>query len=188
MPITCITCGRIMPDNSEFCPSCGRAVQIAHSSTASPTPQGRPSVPDSPAANSTASRSPASSTEAIEATPPPPDPPRPPVAFQDRICAAAAYLTFLPAAVFLFLKPYARRPFVRFHAMQSVFFWVLVTVVVGIGILASSFGFLLLWLFTGTLVALALFLAWLVLSIKALLGEWFHLPWIGDVAEQLGQG
>jgi uncharacterized membrane protein len=184
MSITCITCGRIMPDNSEFCPSCGRAVQIAPSSAEPANSQDRASVvPPSPSS----SRSPAvaSTSEPIESTPPAPDPPRPPVALQDRICAAAAYLTFLPAAVFLFLKPYARRPYVRFHAMQSIFFWVLVAILLGVGVLASTFGFLLLWLFTGTLVALALFLAWLVLSIKALLGEWFHLPWLGDWAEQI---
>jgi uncharacterized membrane protein len=85
------------------------------------------------------------------------------------------------------MTPYARRRFVRFHSLQSCFFWVLVIALLGIGVLASSIGFLLLWLFTGTLVVLALFLTWVLLSIKALQGEWFHLPWLGQLAEQIAQ-
>jgi uncharacterized membrane protein len=119
-----------------------------------------------------------------EFAPEPARPPAPPVLMNDRLVAAAAYLTFLPAVAFLFLKPYAGRRFVRFHSLQSVCFWILVAILLGLGVIASTFGFLLIWLFTGTLVALGLSLTWLVLSIKALQGEWFRLPAVGDFCEQ----
>jgi len=65
-------------------------------------------------------------------------------------------------------------------------FWVVAIAFCALGIFASNFGFLLIWLVCGILVMFAIFLTWLVLSIKALQGEWFHLPWIGNIAEHFG--
>ena len=109
-----------------------------------------------------------------------------PVNTKDRLLGAAAYVTFLPALAFLFLKQFKRRNFIRFHARQSIFFWILVAAVAGLGLLASTFGFLLVWMVTGILAVLALFLTWLVLSIKALQGEWFKLPGLGNLAQHFG--
>ena len=173
MPITCITCGSSMPDISDFCPSCGRAVQRAQ--------RAEPDAPARPIAPAIEPRT----LLNPELVPEPTSTPAPPVIWNDRLCAAASYFTFIPAIAFLFLKPYARRQFVRFHSLQSCFFWVLVAALLGLGVLASTFGFLLLWLFAGTLVVLGLFLTWLLLSIKALQGEWFHLPWLGHLVEQV---
>jgi uncharacterized membrane protein len=175
MPITCITCGSSMPDVSEFCPACGRAVQPAQS-----TEPASPPIPVPPTAK-------VQPPPILEPFPEAAIPPPPPVVLNDRLCAAASYFTFIPAVAFLFMKPYARRRFVRFHSLQSCFFWVLVIALLGVGVLASSIGFLLLWLFTGTLVVLALFLTWLLLSIKALQGEWFQLPGFGRLMEQMGR-
>jgi uncharacterized membrane protein len=172
MAITCITCGSTMPDVSEFCPSCGRAVQRAR-------PQDLPASSEAPPLLTKSEVLPPSHSASE-----PDQPPAPAVVMNDRLVAAAAYLTFLPAVAFLFLKPYAGRRFVRFHSLQSVCFWLLVVVLLGLGVIASTFGFLLIWLFTGTLVALGLSLTWLVLSIKALQGEWFRLPAVGDFCEQ----
>jgi len=105
----------------------------------------------------------------------------------DRLLGAAAYLTLLPAIAFIFLKKLQRRHFVRFHAVQSILFWLVAIAFSGLGVLVSNFGFLLIWLVSGILVMFAIFLTWLVLSIKALQGEWFHLPWLGNVAEQFGE-
>src|ERR1700743_3841853 len=41
---------------------------------------------------------------------------------------AIAYLTIIPAIIFLALEPYNRSSFVRFHAWQSIFFGVTVAV------------------------------------------------------------
>src|ERR1700740_2460423 len=159
MPIACGYCGASMPDVAEFCPACGRPVK-----------EGNFFAPSQPA---------------------PGDPPReepvvnvPPVDWSDRWVGALAYFTFIPAVVFLFVKQFQGRKFVRFHALQSVFFWAIVTVMVLLGLLASMFGWLFMWLLVGTLISLALFFTWLLLSIKALQGEWFALPWVGSFAEQ----
>lgn len=164
MPISCGYCGSSMPDVAEFCPSCGRPVR-----------EGNFFAPDEPIAGSSASDEPVAEAAV---------PTGPPVDWNDRWVGALAYLTFIPAVVFLFVKQFQRRKFVRFHAFQSVFFWALVVVMVLLGLLASMFGWLFMWMLTGTLIGLALFFTWLLLSIKALQGEWFALPWVGPLAEQ----
>jgi uncharacterized membrane protein len=153
-----------MPDVAEFCPSCGRPVR-----------EGNFFAPNEPAAGNTGRE---------ELVNQPPAPAGPPVEWSDRWVGALAYFTFIPAVVFLFVKQFQGRKFVRFHAFQSVFFWALVVVMVLLGLLASMFGWLFVWMLTGTLIGLALFFTWLLLSIKALQGEWFALPWVGPFAEQ----
>jgi uncharacterized membrane protein len=153
-----------MPDVAEFCPACGRPVR--EGSFFAPEEAGAgPAAPNSTPAQ-------------------PPAVLQPPVEWADRVSGALAYLTFIPAVAFLFMKQYRRRKFVRFHAFQSVFFWALVVVFVLLGLLASMFGWLFVWMLTGTLISLALFFTWLLLSIKALQGEWFALPWVGALAEE----
>jgi uncharacterized membrane protein len=148
-----------MPDVAEFCPSCGRPVR-----------EGNFFAPEEPVPGTPVSSEPVPTGPAVE--------------WNDRWVGALAYFTFIPAVVFLFIKQFQRRKFVRFHAFQSVFFWGLVIVMVLLGLLASMFGGLFVWMLTGALVGLALFFTWLLLSIKALQGEWFALPWVGSLAEQ----
>lgn len=253
MAIDCITCGKSMPDDADFCPHCGRAVfrQVAGERAAQenvpPPPATRDyspiaertvqpnaqaaadktrpaSVPDTPqptpplpppqsvaplpsskvgAPPSTPKASPVASVRPAPRMTPPsrsipsrvPVPPlsrsreallNAPVNTNDRLLGGIAYLTFLPAVAFLVLKQYQRRQFIRFHARQSIFFWILVVALGGFGVLASTFGFLLVWMVTSILVVLALFLTWLVLSIKALQGEWFKLPGLGNLAQHFG--
>ena len=90
----------------------------------------------------------------------------------------------VPAVAFIFLKQFQERKFVRFHAFQSVFFWAAVVLLGLLGALASTVGWLFVWLVVGALVALALFFTWVVLSVKALQGEWFELPVLGTLAGQ----
>jgi len=148
-----------MPDISEFCPSCGRSVR-----------EGNFFAPEDPGI----------AADAPEFSPAPAPPP---VDWNDRWIGALAYLTFLPALVFLVLRQFKQRKFVRFHALQSLLFWGAVVVFVLLGLLASMFGWLFMWLLSGTLIGLALFFTWLLLSIKALQGEWFGLPWLGTLAQ-----
>ena len=147
-----------MPDIAEFCPECGRPVR-----------EGNVFIPEEPSEDEAIA-------EAAKVMPP--------VEWNDRWVGALAYLTFLPAVVFLFLKQFQRRKFVRFHAFQSVCFWGVVVVFLLLGLLASTIGWLFVWLLMGTLISLALFFTWLLLSIKALQGEWFELPWVGSFAEE----
>lgn len=168
MPISCGYCGTSMPDISQFCPSCGR-----------PVVEGSFFPPDKERATGEfEGESQANAPQEDAAVS------RPPVEWNDRVVGACAYLTFLPAVAFLFLRPFQAKKFVRYHAFQSIFFWALVVTLVLLGYLASSLGWMFVWLLMGAVVVLALFFVWLVLSIKALQGEWFELPWLGTLAGQ----
>jgi uncharacterized membrane protein len=103
----------------------------------------------------------------------------------DNVAGALAYFTFIPAILFLVIDPFKTRRFVRFHSFQclffsaawfvlSVFFFMLSTVLAFFGgILIGMLSFLL---------NIALFVAWLLVVIKAYQGQEFRLPVIGDLA------
>lgn len=97
----------------------------------------------------------------------------------DNVAGMLAYVTFIPAILFLVLEPYNRRPFIRFHAFQCIFFAVALTVIhVGLWFIP-----LLGWLIN-VLVSLTAFVLWVVLLVKAYQGKMFKLPIIGDMAEK----
>jgi len=54
----------------------------------------------------------------------------------DNVAGALCYLVgFITGVLFLILEPYSKRPFVRFHAFQSVFFsvgWILLSIALGV--------------------------------------------------------
>ena len=110
--------------------------------------------------------------------------------FPEPIAGALAYLTFIPAIVFLVLEPYNKNRFVRFHSVQCLLLWG-AAIVLGIALKLASvvlfiipvLGPLLVWL-VSMVVGLAVFVIWLVLVVKAFQGEMFKLPLLGDLAEQ----
>jgi uncharacterized membrane protein len=111
-------------------------------------------------------------------------------ALPETIAGALAYCTIIPAIVFLVLDPYNRSRFVRFHSIQCLLVWLAGVVigaalkVVGLVLLIIPFlGHLLALLISG-LVGLAAVVIWLVLVVKALQGEMFKLPVLGDFAEK----
>jgi uncharacterized membrane protein len=103
----------------------------------------------------------------------------------DNVAGMLAYVTIIPAILFLVLEPYNRSRFVRFHAWQSVLFnvawWILWF---GLHIVAHLplLGFLtvLVW----PLIGLGGFIVWIILLIKANQGRMYKLPVIGDLAEK----
>lgn len=112
------------------------------------------------------------------------------VGMRDRVVSASAYLTFVPAAVFLLIPNYRNNRFVRFHSLQSIFLSlavILAVVAVRVIFLVLSFipsvAFLIGWL-AAFIVALALLFLWIVLVAKALQGEMFELPLLGKVANK----
>jgi uncharacterized membrane protein len=109
-------------------------------------------------------------------------PPAPPIPLADRLAGALCYVTFVPAVVFIFVKQYRHQGFVRFHAFQSALFWAAVVGLLLLGLLGSTLGHLFMWFLLGVLVMLALFFTWVVLIVKALQGESFRLPKLGDFA------
>jgi uncharacterized membrane protein len=110
----------------------------------------------------------------------------------DNAAGAIAYLTFIPAIIFLAVPPYSTNPFVRFHAWQSIFlniaaFVVAIAVAIFVGILAAflPWGLYSLVHLIGPLVDLLWFILWLVCVLKAVNGGKFSIPIIGPLAEQM---
>jgi len=108
----------------------------------------------------------------------------------ENVAGALAYVSFIPAVVFLFLDPYHKNRFVRFHSFQCIFLWVtglLIAVLLRfVGLILyiiPVLGHLLVWLIA-MVVVLGAVVIWLVLMVKALQGEAFKLPVIGDLAER----
>jgi uncharacterized membrane protein len=109
--------------------------------------------------------------------------------FPEPWAGALAYF-LLPAIIFLFVEPYSKNRFVRFHAFQCIGAWLgavvvtaLLRVVAVVAGLIPVLGTLFIWLLS-MIVSLGLFIVWVVLVVKALQGEMFKLPFIGDLAEQ----
>ena len=104
-------------------------------------------------------------------------------------------LGFITGILFLVLEPYNRKPFVRFHAFQSIIFsaaWIALSMLLGIifGILGlASGGFM--WLILIPLrliIGLGGFILWLFLMFKAYNNERYQLPVVGPIAEKQAAG
>jgi uncharacterized membrane protein len=131
------------------------------------------------------------------ATPPPPPPP-PPGGYQqpggygqqpggqyqaagsgmaENVASGLSYvLTWLTGLIFFLVD---RRPEVRFHAMQSIAYGVLWTLILVVRpYMPGPIGALL------GIVLFAFFIGWIVLMIQGFQGKHFKLPVIGDFAEQ----
>jgi uncharacterized membrane protein len=173
MPISCPQCHAEMPDNVAFCPGCGRRMWV-------PGQEARKAAPIPPVVRPPVVSVPAGSAPVAA-----------PSQLKDNFIAALAYVTFIPAIVFVLVEPFKRNRFVRFHSFQSIFLTI-ATVVIAIGMrilyavlaLIPVLGFLLAWLVTAVAV-LGWIILWLVLLVKALQGERFHLRWIGNLAEKV---
>lgn len=94
------------------------------------------------------------------------------------LMAALSYLLG-PITGIIFLLLEKENKFVRFHAMQStITFGGLFVVNIILGIIP-----ILGWI-VSTLLSLVALILWIVLMIKAFQGEYYKLPYIGDLAEQ----
>jgi uncharacterized membrane protein len=92
-----------------------------------------------------------------------------------------AYITIIPAIIFLVAAPYNTNPKIKFHAWQSIFLgigWFACSVIMIVPILG--------WI-VGILGFLAIFVFWLLAVIKAFNGGRFNVPFIsGLAAKQAG--
>ena len=110
----------------------------------------------------------------------------------DNAAAAIAYLTIIPAIIFLVIEPYNKIPFVRFHSWQSIGLCVgafILQVCVTILEMVVHFipGIVFLFMLIHLAIGLGLFLLWLFVILKASKGEWYKLPFIGDFALKMAQ-
>ena len=96
----------------------------------------------------------------------------------ENAAGALAYVTIIPAIIFLIVEPYNKNSYIRFHSWQSIF----------LNIVAIVIGFINIIPILGQLIFLVgmliLFVAWIIVLLKALKGERFKLPLIGDLAER----
>jgi uncharacterized membrane protein len=108
----------------------------------------------------------------------------------DNVAGMLAYITIIPAIIFLVMEPYNKNRFVRFHAWQNIFFH-LAWIVAWIALLIVS-AVLAFIPILGHLVAFLLWMAlsiggvvvWIILLMKANQGQMWKLPFIGDLAEK----
>ena len=91
--------------------------------------------------------------------------------------AALSYITFIPAIIFLVMEPYNRSKFVRFHAFQCIVFSVTAFVLHLVLMFIPIIG----WIMSA-LLSLVFLVLWIMCILKALKGEWYKLPVVGDFA------
>ncbi|MBI4455197.1 MAG: DUF4870 domain-containing protein [Acidobacteria bacterium] len=163
---TCVRCGASIDETCNFCPVCGAAV----AATTLPPNGGR----EKPASGAQASTTPGSPTADL----------------QRNVAGFLCYLLwFVTGILFLLIEPYNRDKFVRFHAFQSIFFfiaWVVTEVVASVVALIMGAIFPPSLDFIGqiflSLVTLGLLFVWIFLMYKAYSNEMFRLPILGDLA------
>jgi uncharacterized membrane protein len=103
----------------------------------------------------------------------------------DNVAGMLAYITIIPAIVLLVVEPYNRRPFVRFHAFQSVFLGaagMIIGIAFRILLMIPIFG--LLTLFVMPFVWLGMFILAVISLWNAYQGRMWKVPIIGDFAER----
>jgi uncharacterized membrane protein len=103
----------------------------------------------------------------------------------DNVAGMLAYVTIVPAIIFLVVEPYNKKRFIRFHAFQSIFFavaWTILWIALSfIGVIpVLGWATLLIW----PLLGLGGLIIWIILLLKANQGQMFKLPVIGDMAEK----
>ena len=174
----CPVCHNEVSPQSAFCNSCGAPLTAAGGAAAGSSAPPPPSYTNVPPAYSTV---------------PPAYTAAPPVAtssgLSENAAAAIAYLTIIPAIIFLVLEPYNRMPLVRFHSWQSIGLCLasfVLQAIITFGEMMMHFipGIILLFTLVHFVIGVGLFLVWLFIILKASKGEWYKLPVIGDFAEK----
>jgi uncharacterized membrane protein len=110
---------------------------------------------------------------------------------RDAVLGGLAYVTVVPAILFLAFPSLKSSRFVRFHSWQSLFFAVavvlaavLVKFLFAILSILPMIGFLAAWLSIGV-TFIAVSVLWVVLPLKALQGQSYELPVLGSIAARL---
>lgn len=97
----------------------------------------------------------------------------------DNAAGALAYVTIIPAIIFLIVEPYNKNSFVRFHAWQSIFLGIAAFAIDIVLSVIPIVGWIIIPFFM-----IAFFVVWIIVLLKALKGQRFKLPLIGKFAEQ----
>jgi len=119
--------------------------------------------------------------ETVPSTPAPPPVVAAESGLSDNAAGALAYITIIPAILFLVLEPYNKRPFIRFHAFQCI----------GLAVCAFALSLIMIipilgWI-VGVLGDLALFVCWILCIIKASKGQRWKVPILGNYVENIAK-
>ncbi len=152
----CNGCGTEVAD-AKFCPKCGAPVGAAGSPAAGPSAAPPPNSPPGSTGGAAAN--------------------------DDNLMGALAYVTVIPAIIFLIIEPYKNRRFVRFHAFQCLFLFV-AAFALGIGVTIISMVPVIGWIIAifSPFVFLGVFVLAIIAAIKAYQGLEYRLPIIGEMA------
>jgi len=99
---------------------------------------------------------------------------------QSNVAGLLCYILII-GIIFLFVEPLKSDKFVRFHAFQSIFYWLAVIVIFFCLGAILPFG---LWITVYWPLRLVTFAGMIFLMYKAYNNERFKLPFIGDLAEK----
>jgi uncharacterized membrane protein len=101
------------------------------------------------------------------------------------LCYVLGWITGL---IFYFID---KRPYVRFHAAQSIVVFgglhvieIVLGMFFGVGMFTGVGGFSMAWALSG-LVGLVVFVLWILLMVKAYQGERFRVPVAADLADKI---
>ncbi len=110
-------------------------------------------------------------------TPPPAD------GLSDNSASGLAYLTIIPAIIFLIAAPYNQKPIIKFHAWQCIGLAIAYFVVMIARIILHFIPFVgwIIGIFA-LLCYLGIFILWLICMLNAFQGKIFKVPVLGDFA------
>jgi uncharacterized membrane protein len=176
----CPACHNEVSPQSAFCSQCGAPLASGGGAAAAVPPP--PNYTNTPPAYSTVPPAYAAGPHVGRST-----------GLSENGAAAIAYLTIIPAIIFLVLEPYNKMPLVRFHSWQSIGLCAvtfLIQTFITIMEIAVHFipGIVFLFGLVHLAIGAGLFLIWLFIILKAAKGEWYKLPVIGDFAEKQAHG
>jgi uncharacterized membrane protein len=108
----------------------------------------------------------------------------------DNVAGMLAYVTIIPAILFLVIEPYNKSRFVRFHSFQNLFLhvagfvlWIALFIVSAVLAFIPILGHIIAFLLWMAL-SVGLLIVWIMLLLKANQGQMWKLPVIGDMAEK----
>lgn len=112
-----------------------------------------------------------------------------PSGLSDNAAGGIAYLTFIPAIIFLVVEPFNKNPFVKFHSWQSILLSGASIAISILRIFVMVFlhhipGFWILNSLVGLVIGLGFFVLWLIAIVNAFNGKKFSIPVIGAIAEK----
>ncbi len=96
----------------------------------------------------------------------------------ESVASGLAYITIIPAIIFLVMEPYHKNTNIKFHCFQCLGLAV-ASIIFSVIMVVPIIGWIL-----GPLGHLAVFVMWIICVIKAFGGGRFKLPVIGDFAEK----